>query len=122
MVESTIAEYIADETSLVLGEDIYLSELFEDDREGLSVNFGHNLDADGKLSYCSLNIFLFYYDYVVCRGHVDTLTALFDSARGTTDGSWTVAEEVSSQYLGKDQAGRYVFSIGLKISYDKSMI
>jgi hypothetical protein len=122
MVESTVAEFIADETSFVLGEDIFLSDLFEDTREGLAIRFERNLDAVGKLSQCALNIFLMYYDYTVCRGHVETLTELFDSSRGTEDGSWTVADEVISEYCGKDPIGRYVFVVGLKISYDKSML
>ena len=122
MVESTIAEYIADETSFVLGTDITLSDLEEEDREGISFRLLSNVDADGILSTAIIDTLLFYYDYVIGRGHLDTLASLFDARRGTIDGTWTVAGEVLSQYLGKDPIGRYVFAIRSEISYDKSML
>jgi hypothetical protein len=122
MVESTIAQYIADQTDFALTTDIVIHDLDEETREGISIQLDTNFDVDAALSLAEVNLLLYYYDYVIGRGHLDTLTALFNDYRGTINGNWTVGGPVESQFIGKDPMKRYVFSIRVHIYYDKSTL
>lgn len=122
MLEETIANYIAGNTSLVTGTDIFLHSFPEGFEEGVIVRCGNEVASFEPLRNNSTRLLIFYRDYIDSRNIVEVLMVLLNSKRGTLDGTWTITGELNTEELGEDQEGRFGFSIELSLSYDYSTI
>jgi hypothetical protein len=120
-LETTIATYIQSETEHVLGTDIFLAHLPKGTEEGLIVRFDTDVFNEINFNRFNVNILIMYQDYVVSRNNFEELLILFNSKRGTLDGSWTVSSEVTGRYLGLDRNfNRYAFSVEFEIHYEQT--
>lgn len=117
MVEETIAEYIAAQTSFATGTDLFLNVLPKETREGIAVRVIRHIESDGDLHRAYIAVLIFYHEYPTARDHQDTLSELFDDKRGSLDGSWSVASEIDGENLGKDELDRQVLGINFIASY-----
>ncbi len=122
MIEVTTATYIADNSVFTVEEDIFLNDLFEDGSEGICFLLLNDIDRFGLMKYATIQILLYYRDYVVSRNYLKIITDLLDAYRGTSDGSWCVLNDIESKYLGICPKKRHITEIIFEVTYDKTMI
>ena len=115
MVEQDIAEYIAEEASLVLGTDIFNENLASSKKEGISVLLNRKLQNFASFDFALIQILIFKHDYVVGNNLMTTITTLLNDYRGTDE--WGTINSVRSEHLGMDSANRNIFSISVEIAY-----
>jgi len=116
MVEEDVANYIAMNTSLVTGTDLFLNQLPANTPEGAAVRVIRSPKPWGNLTTTLISIFIFYNSFVTNRNLVDSLVILFNDYRGSL-GSWSISGQVSWSNYGKDDYDRYVTSVNIEISH-----
>lgn len=117
-MEQTLAEYIADNSTLSLGTDLFLATLVSGTEEGVIVRFERLLGSDAGLFFRNVELLIMFKDYVAANNMFHTLFTLFEARRGTLEGTWTVRSEVLGSYEGIDKNfDRHVFRLNFEIAY-----
>lgn len=117
-MEQTLANYIADNTTFILGTDLFLTTLITGVEEGIIIRLETLLSSDAGLFFRNVEALIMFKDYVAANNKFETLFSLFEARRGTLDGTWTVAGDIIGRYEGIDQNfDRHVFRLNFEISY-----
>lgn len=116
-IEEDIATFIANNTSLSLGSDIYLHNLPEDDGQGLAVKPIRHVQNFGAGQTTRFGIFFLYKNWVSEKSKIDTIVNLFEDKRGKISSSWAIKGEIETQYFGMDEYDRYISTILINITH-----
>lgn len=117
-IESDIAKYIADNTSYILGDSIWLHNVPENDNEGISVKFIRELSNFGNLKTSSIAIFTVFKSWSIQRSNLETITSLMESKRGITNSSWGISSEITQDNFGLDEYDRYISSVAITVKHE----
>jgi hypothetical protein len=118
MIEETVAEYIASNTTHSTGTDLFLQYFVNEVDEGIVV-VGRTIFAEHTPMWATIiRILVAYFDYITTRTKTYELINLFNNKRGTVDGTWTISGPIETEDLGKDENNRFVFCIEIKVNYD----
>jgi len=113
----TIAQYLADNTSLELGTSIWLHNIPESDIEGCVVKRIKLLQNFGTLQKTRFAIFFFHKSWTSQENLITTVSNLFVNLYGLTDASWSISGEVETQDYGIDEFDRYISAIFINIQH-----
>lgn len=120
MVETVVANYIADNTSFQKGVDLCIGPMSYN--EGISVE--HVMDFHGfyPLERARIAVFIAYKSYKTAKQHAETLSALLSNYQGTSDGTWSVTGDVETIRFGMDEKRRNVFIVNFTVAYDAALV
>lgn len=117
MVEETIATYLASNTSLTKGVDLFLADFPPSTREGVVLRLLNIKETSGTLAQANLIIMVFKKDYITGRDLSLTIISTLNNVRGSLDGSWTPFNEIKFNDYGKDELDRYNFTVSCPITF-----
>lgn len=113
----TLAQYLADNTSLILGDSLWLHNIPENDTEGCIVKRIKLLQNFGTLQNTRFAIFFFHKSWTSQENLLATAADLFMNLYGLTDASWGISDEVETQDFGIDEFDRYISAIFVNIQH-----
>lgn len=114
-MDETILAYIADQTSLVADEDLFIDESAAEDRNYVLVKSMQSRSMFTGIQIFDTTIIICDVVYDTARSRAATLEALFDGKRGISDSSWGTIGDVVSRYEGTDTMKRTVYTVMCKI-------
>jgi len=120
MVETEIATYLENNTSLVKGTSLFLSELPDETRTGVVIREIRSSVRNPALDEDNVVIIIFKRSYPAARALALSIRALMDSRRGTMaegESHWSVRGDVKTANYGKDSLDRYTFVVFATIVY-----
>ncbi|HXK71961.1 MAG TPA: minor capsid protein [Clostridia bacterium] len=115
MAEISIAQYIAANTDLVLGADLFLAYLPEDTSNGVVVRTLFSDDNSDGLAIHYIFVIIIYENYEDAKTLANSIKTLMKNHRGTTGSTWSVKDKVVSRWLGQDNIKRNIFEVSFQI-------
>jgi hypothetical protein len=117
MIEETVAEWLETESFGVTGTSIFIVNIFDTDKEGISVVFNRELNSWGCFDAALIQVLIYKYDYVVCHNLVKNIEDALNTRRGAHATSWGTRGTISAEYLGISKFNRHTFSISFEVIY-----
>jgi hypothetical protein len=115
MALEELAEIIADNTDLVLGESIWLHNVPESAQEGVAVKLIRRLTDFGKIKAHRVAVFVLFRKWDTQKARIAEIEDLMDNLRGKISADWGVSGEIQVNDYGLDDHLRYVSSVVFNI-------
>lgn len=119
-IEITITEWLDGQAGLTLETDLFLQNLFQDEREGTCVIYIRDVTSFDCLDHAVISIVIFKRDYVVGRNLQKAIITLLNDYRGSIDGAWAVVDDIDGDNLGLDENNRNRFSITFEVAFKEA--
>ena len=116
MIEHDIAQYIADNSNLVLGTDLFADHLPAGTDYGVYVKLTNESYDEGSLVAATVNVFVTYSSYYETRSVANTIADLLTAMKGT--GAWATGGRAMIDNYGQNLEGDHMMVVSSNIFYE----
>ena len=122
MVESALATIMQTSLGLVQGTNLFAGILPREHAEGVVITVNKEFAESGSLTKCLMTILALYKNYTSARNMADSVAQLLLAKEGTLDGTLGTAPPVTTNYYGKDDQDRHMFSVSCLVTYTSDKV
>lgn len=114
-MEQTLTQFIAANTSLVEGTDLFIDETAAEEKNCVLIKAFNAVSSYTGIEVFDITIIICDLVYDTARSLAETIKTLFDGKRGIGESSWGTIGNIVSRYDGTDTLKRTIYSVAFKI-------